>query len=152
MRFPGLLFEQGLTGHKTEKIPICLDSEAHRFDYQPDRPVLNKFDVFTQINATPRDVLLAQKFYAILNRKRNKGRDFFDVVYLLGQGIVPNYAYLQLKLGIGSSEDLRRRIIDRCAALRMADMASDVSPFLFDKRDEKRVLLFPRYMEQVKLN
>ncbi len=52
--------------------------------------ILDKFDVFTQINTTPKELLLAQKFYAVINRKRNKGRDFFDIVFLLGQGLIPN--------------------------------------------------------------
>jgi hypothetical protein len=37
------------------------------------------------------DILLAQKFYAIIKRKRSKGRDFFDVVFLLSKGVRPDY-------------------------------------------------------------
>jgi len=33
----------------------------------------------------------------------------------------------------------------------MKEMAQDVKPFLFDKTDEKKVLLFQKYMEQVSL-
>ena len=77
IRFPEILFNEGLTQHKEEKILIQLDTEAHDFIYKPEHPLLNKFDVFTQINTTPKDILLAQKFYAIINRKRNKGKGFF---------------------------------------------------------------------------
>lgn len=151
IRFPEILFEEGLTQHKEEKILIRLDIEAHGFNYKPDKPLLNKFDVFTQINTTPRDILLAQKFYAIINRKRNKGRDFFDIVFLLSQEQIPNYEYLFAKLGIDSPEILRRRIIEKCEQLDMKEMAQDVRPFLFNTKDEKKVLLFSKYMEQVKL-
>jgi len=151
IRFPEILYDEGLTQHKEEKILIRLDTEAHNFNYKPDKPLLNKFDVFTQINTTPKDILLAQKFYAIVNRKRNKGRDFFDIVFLLSQEQTPNYKYLFAKLGIESPEILRRRIIEKCEQLDMKEMAQDVSPFLFNPKDEKKVLLFSKYMEQVKL-
>ncbi|MCF6357891.1 MAG: nucleotidyl transferase AbiEii/AbiGii toxin family protein [Draconibacterium sp.] len=151
IRFPEILFLEGLSNHKEEEILIRLDSEAHFFDYKPEQPFLNKFDVFTQINTTPKDILLAQKFYALVKRKRNKGRDFFDIVYLLGQGQIPNYDYLDLKLGINTPNILRERIINKCSELDMNDMAQDVKPFLFNKNDVKKVLLFPQYIKQVKL-
>jgi predicted nucleotidyltransferase component of viral defense system len=151
IRFPEILFNEGLTQHKEEKILIRLDTEAHNFSYKPDQHLLNKFDVFTQINTTPKDILLAQKFYAVINRKRNKGRDFFDIVYLLSQEQTPNYKYLFEKIGIDSPKVLRQKIINKCAQINMNEMAQDVSPFLFNKKDEKKVLLFSKYMEQVKL-
>ncbi len=107
--------------------------------------------MFTQINTTPKDILLAQKFYAVLNRKRNKGRNFFDIVFLLGQGQVPNYEYLNMKLSINNPDDLRQQIIDKCTAQNMQEMAEDVRPFLFEKKDEKKILFFLKYLEQVKL-
>ena len=151
IRFPKILFNEGLTQHKEEKILIRLDTAAHDFNYKPDQPLLNKFDVFTQINSTPKDILLAQKFYALINRKRNKGRDFFDIVYLLSQEQIPNYNYLFVKLGIDTPEILRQRIIDKCTQCNMKEMAQDVSPFLFNKKDKKKVLLFTKYIEQVRL-
>ena len=151
VRFPEILYNEGLTNHKEEKILIRLDSEAHEFNYKPDQSLLNKFDVFTQINTTPKDILLAQKFYAVLNRKRNKGRDFFDIVLLLGQRQLPNYSYLNMKLNITNPDDLREQIIEKCVELDMQEMAKDVRPFLFEKKDEKKILLFTKYMEQVKL-
>ncbi len=152
IRFPELLYKEGLTNHKEEKILIQLDTESHEFDYKPDQPLLNKFDVFTQINTTPKDLLLAQKFYAVINRKRNKGRDFFDIIFLLGQGQVPNYEYLHAKIGVQTPEELRQITIDKCSELDMQAMAFDVKPFLFDSKDEKKVLLFPKYLEEVKLS
>lgn len=152
IRFPELLYKEGLTNHKEEKILIQLDTESHEFDYKPDQPILSKFDVFTQINATPKDLLLAQKFYAVVNRTRNKGRDFFDIIFLLGQGHVPNYEYLHAKTGVQTPDELRQRIIDKCSELDMKAMAIDVKPFLFNPKDEKKVLLFSKYMEQAKLS
>jgi len=151
IRFPKLLFKEGLSGHKEEKILIQLDTEPQHFDFEPERYILNKFDVFTEILSTPQDILLAQKFYAILNRKRAKGRDFFDVVFLLGKGIKPNYDYLKLKKDISEPESLKEAILTHCHNLDMAEMARDVAPFLFQPTDEKKVRLFAEYMRQVEL-
>jgi len=151
IRFPELLFKEGLSGHKEEKILIQLDTEPQHFDFEPERHILNKFDVFTEILTTPEDILLAQKLYAILNRKRAKGRDFFDVVFLLGKGIKPNYDYLTLKKNINSTEELKEAVLAHCQTLDMTEMAKDVAPFLFQPNDEKKVRLFLEYIRQVEL-
>lgn len=85
VRFPELLFKEGLSGQREERILIQLDTEPRHFAFEPDLYLLNRFDIFTQIQTTPPDLLLAQKFYAILNRVCNKGRDFYDAVFLLGR-------------------------------------------------------------------
>jgi predicted nucleotidyltransferase component of viral defense system len=152
IRFPEVLYNEGFSDHKEEKILIQLDTESHEYDYKPDQPVLNKFDVFTQINVTPGDILLAQKFFAVINRKKNKGRDFYDIVFLLGQGILPNYDYLKAKTGIANPDELRSLLLEKCNKLNMEEMAADVKPFLFNPKDEKKILLFPEYIEQARLN
>ena len=150
IRFTELLYKEGLSGHKEEKILIQLDTEPQHFDFEPERYILNKFDVFTEILTTPKDILLAQKFFAILNRPRPKGRDFFDVVFLLGK-TKPNYDYLKLKVGIESPKVLKSAILERCSKIDMTEMARDVATFLFDVKDEKRVRLFVDYLKQVEL-
>lgn len=149
--FPELLYQEGLSTYKEEKILIQIDTESQGFDFNPEHPLLNKFDVFTQINSTPKDLLLAQKFYALINRKRNKGRDLYDIVFLLGLGQVPNYEFLYTKIGVQSPKELRDQILAKCASLNMHEMANDVEAFLFNPKDVKKIILFPQYMEQVKL-
>jgi len=151
VRFPGLLYQEGLSGFTEEKILIQLDTEPQHFPFRPERFLLNRFDVFTEIFTTPKDILLAQKFYTILKRVRNKGRDFFDVVFLLATIDKPNYDFLSMKVGIENAKELKERIIARCEQLDMKAMADDVQPFLFNPADAKKVLLFPDYLKQVEL-
>ena len=146
IRFPRLLFSQGLSGYEEEKILIQLDTEAQHYDYSPEKPILNKFDVFTKIASTPLPILMAQKCYAIMNRPRNKGRDFFDLVFLMGRNIKPEIRYLEQKLKIRNSEELKDQLILKCQSLDMKAMAIDVVPFLFNPADEKRVRLFEEYL------
>jgi predicted nucleotidyltransferase component of viral defense system len=151
IRFPQLLFNEGLTGHQSEKILIQLDTEPQHYTFTSDKHILNKFDVFTEIPVTPLNLLLAQKFYAIINRKRSKGRDFFDVVFLLSKGARPDYAYLELKLKINTAKDLKDRVLDTCSKLDMKAMADDVAPFLFTNTESKKIILFEQYLRQVEL-
>jgi predicted nucleotidyltransferase component of viral defense system len=149
IRFPKLLYQEGLSGHLEEKILIQLDTEPQHFGFAPEKYILNRFDVFTQIFNTPLDILLAQKFYAILNRQRNKGRDFFDVVFILSKTDSPNYDYLSVKANISNEKQLKERILEKCSRIDMEAMAKDVQPFLFDPADTKKVVLFPEYIKQL---
>jgi predicted nucleotidyltransferase component of viral defense system len=151
IKFPKLLFLEGLTGHQSEKIVIQLDSEPQQYAFIPDKHILNKFDVFTEIPVTPLGLLLAQKFYAIINRKRSKGRDFFDAVFLLSKGVKPDYGYLDSKLKIKDAGALKERVLETCGKLDMKAMADDVAPFLFTNTDAKKVTMFEPYLKQVQL-
>ncbi|RYG46147.1 MAG: nucleotidyl transferase AbiEii/AbiGii toxin family protein [Chitinophagaceae bacterium] len=151
IRFPELLYQEGMSGFPEEKILIQLDTEPQHFAFTPERFVLNRFDVFTQIFTTPKDLLLAQKFYTVLNRARNKGRDFFDIVFLLSLIDKPNYEYLSFKAGITNALQLKERIIAHCATISMKEMAADVQPFLFNTSDTRKVELFTDYLEQFPL-
>lgn len=141
IRFPELLYKEGLSGHLEEKILIQLDTEPQHFNFTPERFLINRFDVFTQILTTPKDLLLAQKFFAVLNRPRNKGRDFFDIVFLLSLIDKPNYEYLELKTGITDATSLKKCVLSRCSEINMEEMGRDVAPFLFNPNTK----LFSRY-------
>jgi predicted nucleotidyltransferase component of viral defense system len=151
IRFPELLYQEGLSGHLEEKILIQLDTEPQHFDFIPEKFILNRFDGFTQIFITPLDILLAQKFFAILNRDRNKGRDFFDTVFILSMTDRPNYDYLKLKINVTNAAELKTRLLEKCNKLDMNEMAKDVEPFLFDPADTKKITYFSEYISQVKL-
>lgn len=148
IRFPRMLFQHGLSGYEQEKILIRLDTEAQAFDFEPETVLLNRFDTLSRIFVTPADLILSQKCYAILNRPRNKGRDFFDVVFLMGRQVRPNYAYLAQKVGIETSVVLKERLLAHCQTLDMDEMAKDVEPFLFYRADRNKVLLFPDFVRQ----
>lgn len=151
VRFPDILFASGLTAHEGEKVLVQIDSLAQGFAYQPDRKIINKFDIFSQVFVTPVDVLLSQKIYAALNRKRAKGRDFFDIVFLLSF-TKPNYDYLKLKLDLDNPEALRQRFVEVTSALDFMELGNDVRNFLFNPQDAKKVELFKEFITQTKLD
>ena len=151
IRFPGLLFDNKLLGHLEEKIFIRLDTEAQNFDFTPERHLLNRFDVFTEIMVTPADILLAQKFLTIIERKQSKGRDFYDVVFLLGRDVRPNFDFLSQKASISDGKGLKEIVLKKIDSIDMKKMAEDVRPFLFKQGEIKRVELFEEYLRQIEI-
>ena len=144
IKFPNLLYQNGLSGYSNEKILIQLDTEPQFFEYQPIDIIINKFDVFEKIQSTPLPLLMAQKCYAVLNRKRNKGRDFFDLAFLMSLQVKPDMTYLKEKLDVTTTDELTIRLLNKCNNLDMKTMAQDVEPFLFIPGDIKKVLYFEK--------
>ena len=150
VRLPNILFVNELSPHQEEKILIQIDSAPHHFAYKPDRKGLNKFDVFSEIFVTPPDILLSQKICAAIGRKRAKGRDFYDIVFLLSF-VKPNYGYLKARLGIGDGESIRKKLLESIAEFDFKELGQDVQHFLFNAKDTRKVELFREFMAQAPL-
>jgi len=147
LHFPGLLYDSGLSGHRDEKLLIQIDTEPQKVQYRPDKFILNKFDVFSRVNIVPTDILLAQKIFCIFNRSRPMGRDFFDVVFLLGKSSV-NFDYLHEKLSVRKKTELTDKLLSRCAQLDFSRLTKDLEPFVYSKKELNRVLMFPDVVQQ----
>ena len=147
IKIPRILQANDLAVDVEEKILIQIDTVPHDFTYEPQNYLLQKFDVFRNIKITPVDIILSMKVAAIFGRKRMKGRDFYDLVYLLGLGDF-NYEYLSFKLGIKNKEHLKNKLLESIVDLDMSIMAKDVLPFLLKKDDQERVLSFREYIAQ----
>lgn len=150
IRFPGLLYKTGLSGHQEAKILINLDTEPQNFEFNPKSAFLQKFDVLTSIYTTPLDLLLSQKIVAITQRKRPKGRDFFDVLFLIGK-TKPNYGFLNFKLNISTPNQLKTHLSKVCKDFDFQKLALDVQPFLFNPKDVNRILIFPEFIKTISL-
>jgi len=147
MKIKEILYKLGLSQHTAEKLTIQLDMEPQDFEYNPDKKIINKFDIFMRGNIVPPDILLAQKITAIFTRPRVMGRDFYDTVFLLGL-TKPNIKYLKDKLGISDFEELKKKLIQKSKNLDFKKLAKDIEPFLINPGDKKRVLLFKEYIEE----
>jgi predicted nucleotidyltransferase component of viral defense system len=150
LKFPELLYKQGLSPYQQERILIQLDTIAQGYDYQPEIRILNKFDVFTEVRVTPLNLLLSQKIYTAVNRKRPKGRDYYDITFLFGR-VKPDFGYLEQKMGIDSPESLRQEFLLKIAEYDFEALAVDVAPFLISKDQVKRVIKFKEFLSQVEM-
>jgi len=150
IKFPEILFEYGISPLPEEKIRIKIDTVAQDYEYEPEIKIINKFDVFTQIRVTPMSLLLSQKIYIAVNRKRAKGRDFYDISFLLAQ-TTPDYSFLKTKMEINSPEKLREWMLSQIKGYDFGALAEDVAPFLINQEDVKRVKMFKEFWKQVEL-
>ena len=148
LKFPRILYENKITSHKQEKLSIQIDMEPQDFQYSKDQFILNKFDVFQRINAAPIDLLLSQKILCVFTRPRMMGRDFYDIIFLSGKTRV-NFPYLEEKLGVKDSKELKERLLEKCKRIDFNRLAGDVSPFLYDPDDAKKISLFQDYIKTV---
>jgi len=146
-KFSDLLYRYGFSPHDNEKILVRLDTVKQDFNFIPETAVLDNFGIFFEIKHNPKDILLSQKFIAALERNRSKGRDFYDITYLMGI-TAPNLAYLKQKAGIASMLELKEKLLARCEEVNFDEMAKDVAPFLFEARDAIRITKFKQYIEQ----
>lgn len=150
LKFPQLLYEQGLSPFQEEKILIQVDTVAQGYGYQPEIRILNKFDVFTEVRVTPLDVLLSQKIFTAVNRKRAKGRDFYDITFLFSR-TKPDFGFLNQKMGVETTEELREEVLFRIKDFSFKELAEDVAPFLIKTDEVKRVIMFKEFWRQVDL-
>lgn len=148
LRFPEILYKHGLSPHQGERILIQINTIEQDFSYAPENRVINKFDVFSQIRGTPANILLSQKIFAAINRKRPKGRDFYDITFLLSR-TKPNMVYIGAKLGIYSPTELQKVVLNKIEGFDFHTLANDVAPFLVSKDDIKRVENFKVFWNHV---
>jgi len=146
VKFSNLLFENNISQHKDEKILIRIDTVHKNIVSQQRIFTLNKFGIYRKIKVNKVDILLSQKLIAILERKREKGRDFYDVSYLFGI-TKPNYDFIEKTLKI-SHKEFKIKLIERVDKLNMTKLSQDVLPFLINFNDQERILNFKEYIEQ----
>lgn len=148
IKFPRILFDNKLSPLKDEKIMIRLDSFTTDMDYAVKSHVISKADIFSEIRVYGEDLLLSQKIDALFNRKRSKGRDLYDVVYLFSL-TEPNYTYLNEKIGVSNKIDLIEKMKKLFSENELQLLARDVKPFLIDSHKIKQVEKFNMWLESM---
>ena len=147
IKFPRLLYQHGISPQKSEKILIQVDTFDQGVDYQSDIFILDKFEFFTQIKVTPKEVILSQKLWTITQRPRSKGRDFFDIMFL-EQSTKPDLAFLQAKFGQKDLSTIIIKILEKLRDKNFRKLADDVRPFLLHPHDANRIELFADFLLQ----
>lgn len=151
IRFPRILFDQGLSPIEEEKIFIRIDTFDQGVYYSPDTFILNKFEVFRQIFITPKNVILSQKLWTITQRNRLKGRDFYDIMFLL-QNTKPDQIFLKAKFGTADYNKLIVILEEKLKETDYEALAKDVQPFLFNEEAKEMFSVFPTFLRQQLLN
>lgn len=151
VKFSNILFENKLSDIKTEKIDIQIDTFDQGYEYKPELYLLNKFNVFKQIRITPKEIILSQKLWTITQRSRAKGRDFYDIIFLL-QNTKPDMGFLNLKFGTSNWNEAREKILKGIEDIDLDSMVKDVQPFLIDIKEGEKIRHFRDYLKQIEID
>lgn len=147
IKFPELLYKHGISPQKKEKILIQVDTFDQNINYNSTIFILNKFEFFNQVRITPKDIILSQKLWTITQRSRLKGRDFFDIMFLL-QTTKPNLLFLQTKFRKKTLQLIIDTILKSIKNADYDQLTKDVQKFLLNSNDAKKIKLFPNFLKQ----
>jgi len=144
--FPELLFELGLSGYKEERFLIKIECQDQQIDYKREIINIKGCGLFFPFPAPTDDVLCGMRLSALLSRQ--KGRDFYDVMFLLGQA-APDYSFLSLKCGIHNTSELKTAIAEILAKIDLKQKSKDFEHLLFMKGNSQRILSFEEFIKQI---
>lgn len=148
IKFPHILFDNKLSPLKDEKILIQIDRFRLKNKPKAISKILSKFDIFTEIKIYPIETALSQKVHALLDRKRAKGRDIYDIVYLYSF-TQPDWSYLKKNLKIANQKELKKELLKLFTKKDLQDLAKDVEPFLINS---KKIIQVQKFNEWVETN
>ncbi len=77
---------------------------------------------------------------------RSKGRDFYDVMFLLAQ-TKPDYYFLTKRCNIHNLQELKKATGKRLEAIDLKVKQRDFEHLLFNKANSERILRFGSFME-----
>lgn len=144
VRFPGLLYELGLSGHADEVLAVKIEIDTRPPAGARLETTVVRRHVTLQLYHHDRASLLAGKLHAILSRPFAKGRDWYDLLWYLSdpEWPEPNLELLTHALAQTgwSGEPLTRSnwrtlVASRADALDWPLLRDDVGPFLEDRSE-----------------
>ncbi|MBU4375459.1 nucleotidyl transferase AbiEii/AbiGii toxin family protein [Patescibacteria group bacterium] len=148
LKFPDILFNNNLPPLKDEKILIQIDSFCVKEKIKPEIKIISKADIFTEAAVYPADVILSQKISAILHRKRSKGRDIYDLIYLFSLAR-PNWEYLKKSDSIANMEELKNILDKKYSDKDLEQLSIDVEPFLINPRKVIQIKKFNAWLKNL---
>ena len=148
IRLPGLLYDAGLSPHRTEKLSVKIEIDTNPPEGATTLTTLiNRYFLLALLHYDLPS-LMAGKLHALLSRPYTKGRDIYDLLWYLTRPdhIEPNIPLLRNALSQTgwngpqvTAENWREIIANKIGGLDFTRIADDVSPFL--ERPEDRALL-----------
>lgn len=144
--FPELLFELGLSGYREERFLVKVESQDQEYDYKPQVVNIKRTGFFFPFPVPPDSTLCAMKLSALLTRQ--KGRDFYDAMFLLGQ-VEPDYFYLAEKKGIHNKEELKSALTETTETTDLKKKYRDFEHLLFNKANAEKVLRFAEFVKEL---
>ena len=143
--FPELLFDLGLSVHRDERFLIKLEAQYQGVKYTPEMKNIKGCGLYFPFPVPSDAVLCSMKATALL--ERGKGRDFYDLMFLLGQ-TKPDYDFLAKKIGIKNAVELKAEVKKRLKITDLKTKTKDFEHLLFNRENNKRILRFEEFFEE----
>ncbi len=86
------------------------------------------------------------KISALLTR--HKGRDFYDVMFLLLQ-TMPDYSFLAKKCNINNFDELKNAIFDILATVDLNQKIKDFEHLVFNQEKSRQILYFREFINRL---
>lgn len=146
IHFPELLFDLGLTGHREERFLIKIESEDQQIHYEPVMANIKGGGFFFPMPVPGDGVLCAMKVAAMLERQ--KGRDFYDAMFLLSQTL-PDFDFLRQAAGIPNLEFLKQEAERVIENVDLKTKTRDFEHLLFNKNNSQRILRVGEFFREL---
>ncbi|MBG0860415.1 MAG: nucleotidyl transferase AbiEii/AbiGii toxin family protein, partial [Bacteroidales bacterium] len=127
--FPEFLFDMGFSGHRDERFLIKIEAQDQGVNYTREMKNIRGCGFYFPFPVPPDAVLCAMKATALL--ERGKGRDFYDLMFLLGQ-TKPDYDFLAKRTGIINAGELKAEVRKLLKVTDMKTKARDFEHLLFN--------------------
>ena len=147
IHFPELLFDLGLTGHRDERFLIKIEGQDQQIAYTPVMVNIKGCGFYFSFPVPTDEVLCSMKISAMISRQ--KGRDFYDVMFLLAQ-TKPDYNFLSVQRGIHNLEELKQATIEMLKTVNLNNKMKDFEHLLFNKANSKRILSVGDFIQEIK--
>jgi len=145
--FPGLLQQMNLSGHPDERFLIKIECQDQQVPYNSEMTFIRGCGFFFPIPVPPDPVLCSMKISALLSRQ--KGRDFYDLMFLLSF-TRPDYNFLAARKQIKDPSELKQALTEMLAHTDLKKKSRDFEHLLFQKTNNLRILNFPETLETIR--
>ena len=144
LHFPELLFNMRLSGHRDERFLIKVECQDQGVIYEPTISKIKDCGLFFPIPVPSDSVLCSMKIAAML--ARSKGRDFYDVMFLLPQ-TKPDYDFLSKRCGIHHWLEFKQATVELLKSVDLKKKQKDFEHLLFKKANSQRIIWFRDFLD-----
>ncbi len=146
LHFPEFLFELGLSGHREERFLVKLEAQDQGVPYKTKMTRIKGCGFFFSFPVPADSALCAMKIAAML--ARGKGRDYYDVMFLLSQ-TRPDYRFLTARCGIHNSAELKAAIHESLKSVDLKKKQRDFEHLLFNRANSSRIVSFAQIVDDL---
>lgn len=138
-KFPGLLYETGISNHKKEKISIKIEIDTNPPQGGKEKVTIYSSTFMFYMLHYDLSSLFAGKLHALLCRKYTKGRDWYDLMWYMSkfEDLEPNLTFLKNAIQQTCSRKLdntvrnwKNELKKRIKEIDFKKVRTDVSKFL----------------------